>query len=74
MKNAVSANSRKTTPPIRVTVRTEIRWATKRPPITARPVQKAWPKMPAMMTPLISSRAAKTIVANCDLKEDDVNR
>ena len=38
----------------RVPVLMDILWATKRPPITARPVQKAWPRVPPSITPITS--------------------
>lgn len=47
-------------------VRTEIRCAIIRPPITANPVHSAWPKTPPTITPYTLSRAAKTIVVNCE--------
>ena len=67
MKRAVKANNIKTTPPTKVTVRTEIRWAIMRPPKTAKPVHMLCPKIPAITTAMTFSLAAKTIVANCDL-------
>lgn len=42
---------------INLPVRTEIFWASKRPPRTAIPVQITWPRMPPMMTPEIIARA-----------------
>lgn len=66
MTNALKANSKKTTPPTMVTVRTDIRCAIMRPPMTASPVQRAWPRTPPTMTPYALSRAASTIVDNCD--------
>lgn len=47
-------------------VRTEMRCAIMRPPITAKPVQSECPKIPPTMTPYTLSRAAKMMVANCD--------
>lgn len=47
-------------------VRTEIRCAIIRPPITAKPVHMECPKTPPTITPNTSSRAAKMIVVNCD--------
>lgn len=64
--NALNANNKKTTPPTIVTVRTEIRCAIIRPPITAKPVQIAWPRTPPTITPYALSRAASTIVDNWD--------
>ena len=46
MNNEVTAKSRKTTPPIKVTVRTEMRWANRRPPKKKKAFHKNWyPKM-----------------------------
>ena len=64
MRNAVRANIMKQTPPIRVTVLTEILVATNRPPITARPVHRVWPIRPAMTIAERSSLAARTMVAS----------
>ncbi len=64
MNKAVTAKTRKTTPPTMVTVLTEMRWAIMRPPSTARPVQIPCPMIPAITTAATFSRAAKTIVAN----------
>lgn len=41
-------------PPTMVTVRTEILEATRRPPITAKPVQMQWPRTPPTITPYTS--------------------
>ena len=49
-----------------VTVLTEMRVAIMRPPMTARPVQSAWPRMPPTQTPYTSSRAARITVASWD--------
>lgn len=49
--NALIAKRRKTTPPIIVTVRTDIRCAIIRPPMTAIPVQMACPITPPIITP-----------------------
>jgi len=62
--NAVRANMRKQTPPMRVTVLTEIFVATNLPPRTANPVQSVWPINPAMMIAERFSRAANTMVAS----------
>lgn len=48
---AYKAKLRNTSPPINVTVRTEILVATMRPPITATPVQMKWPTTPPLTTP-----------------------
>jgi hypothetical protein len=40
IKNAEIAKHKNTTPPTSVTVFGDIRWAIKRPPITAKPVHK----------------------------------
>lgn len=50
-----------------IPVRTEIRWAIIRPPITANPVQIECPKTPPTITPSTSSRAANIIVVSWDL-------
>lgn len=47
-------------------VRTEMRCAIIRPPITANPVQSECPKIPPTITPYTLSRAAKMMVVNCD--------
>jgi len=62
MKNAEKAKQMKTIPPMSVTVFGDIRWATKRPPRTAKPVQRPWPIVPPTITPSRCSLAAKTIV------------
>lgn len=49
-----------------VPVRTEIRCAIIRPPITAKPVQSECPRIPPTTTPYTLSLAAKMIVANCE--------
>lgn len=49
-----------------VPVRTDIRCAIMRPPITANPVHRAWPITPPTMMPYTLSRAAKMIVVNCE--------
>lgn len=51
---------------IKLPVRTEIRWATIRPPITASPVHIEWPSTPPIITPGMCSRALNIIVVNCD--------
>ena len=63
-KSADRANTRNTTPPIIVTVLTDILVAINRPPITAKPVQNAWPSTPPRETPRAFSLAPNIIVVN----------
>lgn len=51
---AQTAKPINTMPPTMVTVRTEILEATRRPPITAKPVQMQWPRTPPTITPYTS--------------------
>ena len=60
--NPKAMNSR---PPSRDTVRSLMCAAIWRPPITAAPVQIAWPRMPPSVTPYTSVDAARPIVAIC---------
>jgi hypothetical protein len=62
----VIAKIMKTTPPIKVTVLTEIFCAMIRPPITPRPVHIACPIIPPDITPHKFSLAASTIVVICE--------
>lgn len=50
-------------PPMMATVRSEILAASIFPPMTARPVQKAWPTSPPSTTPKGFLDAASAIVA-----------
>ena len=60
------AKHRNTTPPMRVTVRTEMAVAIILPPMTASPVQQAWPRTPPTQIPTGFSREPRITVAICD--------
>lgn len=62
----VTPKMRKRMPPIMATVRSEIFAASILPPITARPVQKAWPTRPPSTTPKGFLDAASATVAICE--------
>uniref|UniRef100_A0A8W7PIB0 Uncharacterized protein n=1 Tax=Anopheles coluzzii TaxID=1518534 RepID=A0A8W7PIB0_ANOCL len=51
---------------VHLPVRTEIRWAIMRPPITASPVQIECPMMPPAITPYTFSRALSMTVVSWD--------
>ncbi len=59
----VTPNMRNKIPPIIATVRSDIFAASILPPMTANPVQKAWPMRPPRTTPKGFLDAAKATVA-----------
>mmetsp|Transcript_3508 Transcript_3508/g.11712 ORF Transcript_3508/g.11712 Transcript_3508/m.11712 type:complete len:204 (+) Transcript_3508:650-1261(+) len=60
---ATSPNTRKSRPPMMATLRSEMLAASMRPPMTARPVHRAWPRVPPRVTPKGSFAAESAMVA-----------